>query len=263
MAKASPVSVAFHEGFQADMWPLLHRIGLVPTKPRDVKPGLVVARATRPLEGGRRLEVCLWCNGGTGDLLRLRVDIVACVDGVECSSQMNLRIPWTDESAPHPATLDFSGNEFLPGQSLEQLRKAIAFLAGGFAASVEEIVIAVPELADDLRTAATEPTWVRARARAAELWRTRHVRGEVDERRVAASIVFVGERLVTVDADGQRHTFRFDTKTFDRNAAVTVSGFVLTPAATSKATRLTSGTTTWQFDASGSLVQVSGAKQPE
>jgi hypothetical protein len=73
---------------------------------------------------------------------------------------------------------------------------------------------------------------------------------------VAASIVFVGTGLVTVSAQGERHTFRFDTRDFDRAAAVSVSGFFLTPAATRKATRLTAGETTWHFDPNGTLTRV-------
>lgn len=159
-------------------------------------------------------------------------------------------------SAPAPTSLHFSGKEFLPQQGDEQLRKAISFLAGAFAGSVDQLATALPELEVDLARVAREPSWAAAAKRAAELWSTRHVRGEVDDTRVAASIVFVGAGLVTVSAQGEHHTFRFDTRDFDRAAAVSVSGFFLTPAATRKATRLRAGETIWHFDPGGTLTHV-------
>jgi hypothetical protein len=114
----------------------------------------------------------------------------------------------------------------------------------------------LPGLETDLARVARDPSWAAAAKRGAELWSKRHVRGEVDEASVTASIVFVGAGLVTVSAEGERHTFRFDTRDFDRDAAISVSGFFLTPAATRKATRLAAGETTWHFDPSGTLTRV-------
>jgi hypothetical protein len=188
------------------------------------------------------------------------------VHGVECSEQIDLEVPWADASglarqhdrreAATRAALDFSGKEFLPAQDVEQLRKAITFLAGGFAAAHEALANAVPELADSFRGASQEPAWIAARDRAAELWKTRHLRGEMDERSAPATLVFVGANLVTVASDGQRLTFRFDTNDFDRSGPFSLSGWVTTAAATRRATRLTAGRTTWHFDPAGVLTHV-------
>ena len=143
----------------------------------------------------------------------------------------------------------------MPGQNVVQLAKAIAFLAGALAASADQLAAAVPELASDLGSACREGPWLAAAERAAELWMTRHTRGEVNHQVVPATVIFVGSKLVTVDADGVRLTFRFDTRAFDRSAPVSVSGCYLTPAGTRKATQLAAGSNTWTFDLSGTLVQ--------
>jgi len=253
MAQPSPVSIAFHQAFEASFAPLLKAIGLASSKAKNVKPGLVVELWSRALANDARLEVCLWCDGGTGDHLRLRVDHVTIVNGVECSEQIDLRVPWSDASAPQAQSLDFSGKEFLPRESTEQLQKAITFLAGGFAASSETLASAIPELADDFRSTKNVHAWTAAVERAADLWKNRHTRGGVDGRSVPAKIIFVGANLVTLEADGERLTFRFDTRDFDRNAPLTVSGWIRTPAGTRRATRLIAGDKTWHFDASGAL----------
>jgi hypothetical protein len=135
-------------------------------------------------------------------------------------------------------------------------------VAGGFAASFEDLALAIPELADDLRLAGREPGWVNAATRAAELWGSRAMRGEVDDPSVAAAVVFVGANLVIVNADGERLTFRFDTRDFDRTASISVSGWYLTPAATRRALRLTSGRMTWHFDPNGAFVRTSLDDRP-
>jgi hypothetical protein len=242
----SPVSAAFHQAFAAEFMPLLQRIGLEPAKPSHVKPGLLVAQASRALKNGKCLEVCLWCDGGTGHNLRFRVD-------VETTGQVDLNVPWPDPAFPNPRTLDFSGQEFLPGQDTEQLTKAIAFLAGAFAACADQLANAVPELRDHLETASREEPWLAAKHRAGQLWRTRHSRGDVDHRAAPARVIFVGANLVMLDADGVRLTFRFDTRAFDRGAAISVSGWFLTPAGTRRATQLNAGDKSWTFDVAGAL----------
>jgi hypothetical protein len=254
MAKPSPLSVAFDDAFNTSLLPILRTVGLTSTKAKNVKPGLLVALATRPLLEGKRLEVCLWC-----DRLRLRVDVIRIVNEVECSEQIDLRVPWTDTNSPTPVSLDFSGNQFLPAQNTEQLQRAIAFLAGAFAGASGALAAALPELAEELHTASTDATWVDAKEQAANLWRNRHTRGEVDDRSCPATVVFVGANLVVVTADGERLTFRFDTNTFDRTASLSVSGWIVTPAGTRRATRFTAGRTTWHFDPAGSLAEITEA----
>lgn len=256
LAKPSPISAALHEGFEKQFFPLLQRIGFGLSKPKNVKPGTVVAFATRKLDDERRLEATLWCEGATGNGLRFRFDLVEPVQGAECWRQVELKVPWPDPAYPKPLSLDFSGGEFRPHESTERLETAIAFLAGGFAANAEKIAAAVPEVAESLRVASTEQFWQDAAVRAAELWKTRHMRGEVDDRPVVANVVFVGSNLLSVDAEGVRLTFRFDTSSFNRNLPASVSGWYSTPAGTRAATSLTNGATTWRFDQRGQLVSV-------
>jgi hypothetical protein len=254
MAKPSPVSVAFHEAFDSTFLPLLERIGLAAAKPTNVRPGTIVALATRSLAEGRRLDVTLWCDA-LGENLRLRVDVGFVAAGIPVANQIALAVPWPEPDAPGPTSLDAGASQFLPGESPEQLEKAIAFLAGAFAASSERLAAVLPELAETLAEAAREPGWSSARARAEQAWNTRKMRGEVDERSTPATLVFVGANLVSVDADGERLTFKFDTSEFDRGASIAVSGWFRTPAGTRRATRLHAGTKCWSFDPTGALVR--------
>jgi hypothetical protein len=261
MSKVSPVARAFHDAFERELLPLLGRIGLTRAKPKNVKPGLIVALAVRALEEQRRVEATLWCDGGSGANLRFRFDVVEPLQGLECSRQIELELPWPDPDYPKQRHLEFCGNELRPGESAAQLTKAITLLAGGLAANADRIARAVPELAHELRAAADDGAWRSAVERSAELWRTRHVRGELDERSAAATVVFVGSQLVSVDADGARLTFRFDARAFDRALPVSVSGWHRTPAGTRVARKLTNGATTWTFDFDGKLVSVTGASR--
>jgi hypothetical protein len=261
-SKQSPESAALHEAFDRHFLPLLQRLGFATQKPKNVKPGLVVAFAVRPLDEQRRLEATLWCDGGSGHNLRFRFDLVEPVQGVECSRQLDLKVPWPDPNYPNPLSLDFSGGEFLPHESPDRLKMAIAFLAGAFALNADKIAEAVPELAEALREAQSEGSWRDAAARAGDLWKNRHQRGDIDERSVAATVVFVGSNLATVDAEGVRLTFRFDTRSFNRNLPVSVSGWYSTAAGTRAAMRLKNGEITWNFDQRGQLASVEPGDRP-
>ncbi len=173
MAKKSPLSVALHASFDEHFVPLLHRLGFEVVKPKNVKPGMIVASATRKLEGPGRIEAMLWCDNIGGNL-RFRFDLVEPFQGEDCWGQINLEVPWPDPAYRNLFTLDFSGKEFRPHESLARLSTAIAFLAGGFAANAETLASAVPELAESVRVASAEPEWQAAVARAEMLWKTRH-----------------------------------------------------------------------------------------
>lgn len=259
MSKPSPVAVVLHETFEAALLPLLRSVGFAPARLSNVKPGLVVACAARPLDDRRRVEVTLWCEGGTGHGLRFRLDVVGPVNGVECHGEIELRVPWPEPESPRPSTLEQAAGQFLPHENPQRLRTAVTFLACAFAACADEIAGAVPELAPALRDAQATPAWRAAEKRARELWQGRHARGDVEERPVPATVVFVGGKLLMVDADGARLTFRFDTGAFDRTQPVSVSGWCRTAAGTSVATRLTCGCRTWTFDLRGELVGVGSA----
>ena len=249
----SPVSRAFHEAVDRELMPLLARLGFARRKPEGVKPGLVVDRAERRLDAERGVEVTIWCDGGTGHDLRFRVDVVEPIQGVQCHRQIDLEVPWRDRAFARPVSLDRSGNELGPDETIERLAAAIAFLAGGFAANAERIAESVPELAGELRAAAQEPAWRAAVERAADLWHRRHVRGELDDRAIPAQVVFVGSQLLLLDCDGERHTFKLDTRGFDRAQPVSLAGWYRTPAGTRVATRLINGQKEWRFELDGSL----------
>ncbi len=253
----SVVSETLHAAFTTEFASLLRRLAMTPATLRSAKPGLVAALAVRDV-GADRLEVCVWCDGGTGTNLRLRVDRVAQRGGLELTQQIALVVPWAkDPVRPGETSLDFAGQEFRPHESPERLREAIAFLAGGFAAGAPRLAAAVPELRREIEEAASSAEWRAAVDRAADAWRSRHVRSNLDARKVHARPVFVGSGLVTVDAEGERYTFRFDTTGLDRGSPMFVSGRFLTPAATRRATRLTAGATSWHFDAAGTFMRAS------
>lgn len=258
MSKTSPAAVAFHETFDRAFLPLLERLGFARAKPRNVRPGLLAASAARPLGGARRLEATVWCDGGTGASLRFRLDLVEPVNGVECSEQIALRVPTRGAPEEMRTSLDFAGGDFRPHESIEQLKTALTFLAGGLAANAALIAEAVPELAETLSSASAEPCWMAAAERARELWSNRHVRGGFDDARVPATVVYASAQLVMVEAAGARQTFKFDARSFDRSLPVWISGRFRTPAGTMQATRLINGETTWQFAVDGRHLPLDG-----
>jgi hypothetical protein len=176
MSTKSPVSEAFHATFGTAFRPILTGLGLTVVTNKNIKPSLIAKRAARALGAEKRFEVCLWCDGKTGGNLRLRVDLIEPAGGVECTRQIDLRVPWPDPRYPKPGSLDFAGKDFLPHLNTAQLSKAIEFLAGALAVSTTPLAIAVPELASDLRALADDAEWIAAGDRATELWRTRFVR---------------------------------------------------------------------------------------
>lgn len=239
MAKRSPFSDALHAAFDRELFPLLARLGFSKSKLDGVRPGNVVASAARALDPDRRVEAALWCDAGTGQHLSLRVDVVAPRGGVLLHDEVKLGLS-TRELAAH--------------ESPERLELAIAYVAGSFAAGAEALARAAPELADDVRRARETPEWRAAAERARAIWETRHVRGAIEDCPVEATIVFVGAKLLVVQADGARVTFHFDTSGFDRGAPVFVSGWFRTPAGTRGATKLGNGAREWNFDFRGQLV---------
>lgn len=249
MSLRSAAATALHEAFRAHWVPLLEKIGFTLAKPKHVKPGLVVALAVRALDAKRRLEATLWCDSGSGAHLRFRLDAIEPVHGEECSRDVALR--WDGRSA-----IDACAREFLPHESEERLRLAITFLAGAFAANAEQIAIAVPEIASDLRAAAVTASWRDSAARASALWQSRHARGDIDDLHVPGTIVFSGEKLVYVEAEGRRLMFRLPARQLDGSRPITVSGWCKTAAGTRVATKLINGERVWTFDLRGEVVAV-------
>ena len=249
MSSRSAAATALHEAFRADWIPLLKTIGFTLAKPKHVKPGLVVALAVRALDAKRRLEAMLWCDGGSGSHLRFRLDAIEPVHGEECFREVALS--WDGRSG-----IDACAREFLPHESEERLRLAIAFLAGAFAANAEPMAVAIPEIASDLRAAAANASWRDSAARASALWQSRHARGDIEELEVPGKIVFSGEKLLYVEAEGRRLMFRVSARQLDGSRPITVSGWCKTAAGTRVATKLINGERVWTFDLRGEVVAV-------
>ncbi|HEY1954166.1 MAG TPA: hypothetical protein VGH28_01100 [Polyangiaceae bacterium] len=236
MAGRSPFSDALHAAFDRELFPLLARLGFSRSKIDHVRPGNVVASARRPLDAERYVEAALWCDAATGAHLSFRLDVVA---------------PGAGALLHHEVKLPISTSELAAHESPTRLELAIAYVAGTFAANAERLANAAPELAPDVRRARETAEWKAAASRAKEIWETRHVRGAIDDRAVPAKVVFVGAKLLVVEAEGTRVTFHFDTANFDRSAPAAVSGWFTTPAGTRSATKLTNGTRSWSFDFRG------------
>ncbi len=254
MAKASPVAVAFRGGVARHVQPLLEALGFAAASLENVRPGTLVAYWTRALPHAQRLDVTLWCEGGTANGLRIRLDVEGDVAGGVRPGEIELSIPWPDPARPRAVGLSLAVRELAPHESLERLEVALEFLAGALVVNAPAIAERVPVLAAALRSLQAEPTWQSAIERSALLWQQRHVRGELDARPVLARVVFMGANLLSVEADGKRLTFRFDTRAFDRETAIFVSDWYRTPAGTCVASSLTDGTTTWRFDPRGALI---------
>lgn len=170
MGTPSPVTLALQSTFEREFLPILESLGFAVEKLKNRKPALVVAFAKRALSESRRAEATLWCDA-RGSNLRFRFDVVEPINGVECTRQLDLEVPWPNPGYPTPARLDFSGNTFRPEQSPERLTTAITFLAGAFAASLPALAREVPELESQLK--AVSPTWKQAVERSRQLWETR------------------------------------------------------------------------------------------
>ena len=173
MGTPSPVAVALQSSFEREFLPLLTPLGFAPGKLKNRKPTLVVALATRALTETRRLEATLWCDGARGSNLRFRFDVVEPINGVECTRQLDLKVPWPNPGHPKPASLDFSGGSFRPEESPDRLATAVTFLAGAFAASLPGFAGELPELAGPLQAASASPRWKQAVERARQMWERR------------------------------------------------------------------------------------------
>src|SRR5438445_146238 len=121
MAKPSPVAQAFHETWRRDFLPLLTLAGFASATRERVKPATITELVRRPLAAGERLEAWLWCDGGTGHSLQLRIDRVEPREGTEIFHDIELLVPWATD---RPASLRFAAKELLPEQGLDRLTLA-------------------------------------------------------------------------------------------------------------------------------------------
>lgn len=249
----STVSVAFHAAFAEHVLPVLASVGFAPAKASGIRPGHVVDLAVRPLDGGRRLELLASCSDAGNDP-SLRLAIVEPMPGTECTHPIAL--------AWGRLAIDTSARELLPHESVERLQLAIEFLAGALASEAESIAERIPEIAVDVRRAAATDLWRAAEARATAIWDNRHRRGEIEHDPVPGKLVFNGEQLVYIEADGRRLMFRVPGRELDTRSPIIVSDWHKTAACARVATRLTNGSRTWVFDLRGALVTTAPACSP-
>ncbi|MGC4120906.1 MAG: hypothetical protein QM765_41285 [Myxococcales bacterium] len=256
MGEPSAYSVAFHEAFQREFWPLLARLGFERGRPKGVKPAHAVDLAQRALGAERRLEVTAWCATGPGAGTSLRVDLVYPTQGVEVRDAVALMLPWRDPSLPSQHSLASALGELHAHESETMLGRAVAFMAGCFAANGPRLAAAAPELGAELANAAQEPAWQGAIVRARGFWASRHVRGEIDETIVPARLCATDPGAVAVEADAERFEFRIAPDPLDPAAGVAVARRCLTPLGRRAALRLINGSQSWDFDTRGDAVRL-------
>lgn len=251
MTSRSPISHALHDAFARHVLSILEPLGFEHSKPAHTRPGLVAVGAIRVLAPERRAEATLWCDGGTGANLRVRIDRVEPIRDNVTWGEVELGLPWDDGASPNQRSIGSACAEFLPHESEARLRLAVEFIAGGIAANNTSLAAAFPELAEELEAARSTSRWQGALDRGRQLWEERHVRGDVETRTEPARVVFVGKGLVTVESVGTRFTFRFDTQGFDRKEPTWVGAWYKTPAGSYRAYTLVNGSRTWRFDVRG------------
>ena len=254
MATRSLESQVLHDGFDAYVLPILAPLGFVRAEtPRDhqaVGWTNLVASCALPSDTSMHFE--LFGAASTSP----RCNFIGPIRGIElmCSQR--------DPSAPNLTTLSHAmsyfenAGDFRRGVAdlVARRKLAIEFLACEFVVASDQLVAAVPELQARVDSARRTELWRLAPARANELWATRALRSEVDDRIVLGTFTFFGAGLVTVQADGQRYTFKFDTSRIDRNLSPMLSGWWTTPAGTQRPSKLTIGNVVLCFDPAGTLL---------
>ncbi len=252
---ASRISEMLGDYLRQYVAPLLELIGLEEGPyPERLSVGIVARAFKRPLDERRTLYATCWCDGGTGDNLRWRLDVR------EGAGWSDLSIIFPFERPGYPPARPLGGthtclSEFQPARSPRNFERALQFLGPLLVTLHEQIADQVPELRADIRTALATDTWKVALEAAPGLWAARFVQGDIDATVVPAKIVFLGENLIVLDANGERVSFKLATAGIAKVSSVLVSGWWRTRAGTRSATVLQVGEQRWTFDFSGKLVE--------
>lgn len=251
MSKRSPLSQTLHDGFDRYLLPALAPLGFVRaavTEQRSVGWTVLVAECT--LASGARVRAEISATGTSTP----RFVMSGPTGGIE------LMCTRRDPAFPKATTISHAMSDFgalLEGRDEQVLAErhllGLEFLAAELVVASDQLVAAVPELAERVASARATALWRDAPARAEVLWNNRKKRSEVEDRPEQGAFAFVGSGLATVVVCGTRYTFRFDTSKIDRNATPIVSGWWTTPAGTLRPSTLTVGEVTWTFDEAGEL----------
>ncbi|MBS2032006.1 MAG: hypothetical protein JST54_29175, partial [Deltaproteobacteria bacterium] len=250
----STYAQVLHDGFEKHVLPMLAPLGFERAElaPDARAVGWTVRIARCSLPSGQRVELELSKPPGSPDL-RLIVN----GGGVELKSSQ------ADPAVPRALSLASALNQFRGlGESREgeqhlssRMDTVLRFLAAELANTADQLAAIAPELGPRIAEARQTKAWREAPAVARELWAKRAMRSEVEDRPVSGKLVYVGASVAIVEAEGVRHTFRFDTSRVDRSASVTLADWFTTPAKTQQPMRLTIGALSLRFDQRGNLVE--------
>jgi hypothetical protein len=234
--------------------PLLAPIGLKEGPyPEPLSVGVVARALSRTLSANRTFYVTCWCDGGTGDNLRWRMDVRDNVGWRDLSTIFPFERPGYPPARPVGGTHTCL-SEFQPFRGRRNFERAIQFLGPLLVTLHPQIAEQVPELREDIRVALTTDVWKAALEAAPRLWGARFVQGDIDPTEVPARVTFLGANLIVLDAKGERVSFKFPTAGIANVSTAVVSGWWSTPAGTRSATVLRIGDRRWIFDFSGKLV---------
>jgi len=253
MTQRSPDSQALHDGFDRHVLPVLAPLGFASVAvPKDSHAvGWTVIAAEHTLASGARLRAELASAATSAPRFQLTGP----------SGLIELMCTETDPDYPKRPTLARAVASFETsvevregGEPLAARRRlALEFLAAEIAATADQLVAAVPELAPRIEAARRTPAWADAAARARSLWDNRNVRSDAEDRPIEGTFKFFGAALAIVEADGRPFTFRFDTSKIDRTRTPVVSGWRTTPAGTKQPSELRVGDVRLRFDPTGKL----------
>jgi len=238
--------------------PLLAPIGLEEAPyPERLTVGVVARALKRALGDHRFFYVTCWCDGGTGDNLRWRLDVHDKVGWRDLSIVFPLERPGYPPARPLGGTQTCL-SEFQPLRGPNNFERAIHFLGPLLITLHPQIAEQVPELREDIRVALTTDAWKVALEAAPRLWGARFVQGDLDLTEVPAKITFLGRNIIVLDANGERVSFKLATAGIASSSTAMVSGWWVTPAGTRSATVLRIGDRRWIFDFSGKLLEEVG-----
>ncbi len=251
---ASATSALLRAAVEAHLVPIAQPIGMgVIANLGPVKPGLVACTLGRPLRDGTTLAWQVWCQGKTCHGLTWRLDVV---DG-EVWRDLPFVFPFGREGFPPARELRGSHSDlkdFHAEQGPARLKRAIECLGALFVTCAREFARQVPELVAPVEAALSTPVWQAALRAGPRLWAERFVSGDIDPTEIPATIVFVGEKLIILEAGGHRVSFKFPVDGVKKTDAAHVSGWWTTPAGSRAANVLRIGDRTWRFEPSGRLI---------
>lgn len=226
--------------FSDTITPLLADLEFEPAR-YPVRPavGELIRCMSRALSPTRSLYFVMWRKKSAA----LDFDFVS-FDGDERGSRWQL---WFGLDA----TRRLFDYERVPGITLAQ---RFVFLRACLVAGLEAVAQRAPELAPNVHALLASGRCTPWLVAAAEAWTRRFVRGELDPRAVEGRVVFRSPSMLFIEAEEQRHVFKFDTRRCEGDAVV-LSDWWTSPAGTRAPLTLRVGERRWRFDFEGKLVE--------